>query len=88
MNLPGGKGRPARKANSLTIICEPSRKCGSLDASQPYGPPRPVTRIALPFKGLVFCHYIKLPCKIMAPKLCIFYVIRRNAYISVAMPES
>jgi hypothetical protein len=22
-NLPGGKGRPARKANNLTAICEP-----------------------------------------------------------------
>jgi hypothetical protein len=43
-NLPGGKGRPIRKADNLTAIYEPlSRKCGSLDVSQTYGPPRPVT---------------------------------------------
>jgi hypothetical protein len=43
-NLPGGKGRPARKTNNLTAICKQIvwTKCGSLDVSRSYGPPRPV----------------------------------------------
>jgi hypothetical protein len=47
-NLPRGKGRPARKADNLTNICEPivETECGSLDVSQPYGLSRLVTGIA------------------------------------------
>jgi hypothetical protein len=34
--LPGGKKRPARRADNLAAIYEPNvRKCGSLNLSQP-----------------------------------------------------
>jgi hypothetical protein len=42
-----GKGRLVRNGDNLTAICELSRKCGSLDVSQLYVPPRPVTGIPL-----------------------------------------
>jgi hypothetical protein len=41
-NLPGGKGRSAHKADNL-------------DVSQPYGPPRPATGVAL-----LFCYLSNL----------------------------
>jgi hypothetical protein len=60
-NLPGWLkgGRRVRLTTSPPTVSRLSRRCGSLDVLQPFGPPRPVTGIDLPYFGRSSVHDLR-----------------------------
>jgi hypothetical protein len=70
--LPGGKG------HSLPSVSWLSTKCQSFDISQPYGPPRPLTEIAL----LIFSEECVLVNHVLFFSVNLFEFLLFNKYFS------